>query len=515
MSEAAQQVQFRVTVADSPDGARNRIVVYDWFSRHAEGTPPRTGNAVEVLVDGEQAWGRVADDLEAAEHEVQIATWICRPDIELRRPESLAVSDPAARERFRLGHIVQRRADEGVRVRLLVWGMVYTPIVDRWMRKWFWRGHDNIDVLEQDHPRLIGSHHQKTLTIDARVGYCGGMNLKENDWDTTAHLAWEPRRSPHGSTASQRRQVEQRRVASTFLPRHDLMMRIEGPAVTDLVDNFAERWRASIKARARGPFARIVDALRRRLGVEPLPQLTPTRPTTDEPGTQWVQIVRTLPGADQGILDAYCRAIANARRYIYIENQYVRSPTIGRAIAQAMRRNPRLQVAIVVWPINDGDVSYIDPAGYWTAKTMQIIAEARPDFRLTRLLVMADAVDGARSWVPIDVHAKAMIIDDVWVTVGSANINDRGFETEGEINAVALDRGIARDLRLRLMAEHLELSPDDPRLAETSTAFALWHEHAARNAELRAHGEAPRSRVHAFVQYGPKYPPFGVGPGHF
>ncbi len=508
-------VEFCVSVADTPDGDFNRIVVYDWFSRAPDVASPKGGNEVEVLVDGEAAWGRVADDLEAAEAEVQIATWICRPDIELRRPENLAVSRPEEREQHRLGAILERLAGTGVRVRLLVWGMVYTPIVDRWMRRWFCRGRDNIDVLEQDHPRLIGSHHQKTLTVDARIGYCGGMNLKENDWDSPAHRVWEPRRSPHAAGPDARRQIAARVERPKFAPRHDLMMRIVGPAVGDLVNNFTQRWGESLRVRRKSLAGRLVDGLRQRLGTDPYPLLDPPRAPAEPSGQSWVQIVRTVPGGERAILDAYCRAIENARRYIYIENQYFRSPVIGRALASAMRRNDRLRVAVVVWPVNEGEVSYVDPAGYWTAETLRIIVEARPSFRLTRLLVSDVDAFGERHWLPVDVHAKAMVIDDVWFTVGSANINDRGFQTEAEINAVALDSGLAADMRVRLMAEHLELSPTDPRVTDVDAAFDLWEAHAADNPGRRARGERPRSRVHAFVQRGLPRPLFGVGSTHF
>ncbi|HWB80708.1 MAG TPA: phosphatidylserine/phosphatidylglycerophosphate/cardiolipin synthase family protein [Nannocystaceae bacterium] len=517
MSEAhtPDVVEFKVELASSPDGARNRIVVYDWFTRDSGSSPPRGGNRIEALVDGEQTWTRVADDLDRAQSEVQIATWMCRPDMELRRPEELATSEPGARARFRLGEVLERLAHADVRVRLLIWGMAYTPIVDRWMRRWFWRGHDNIDVLEQDHPTLIGSHHQKTLTIDGRVGYCGGMNLKENDWDTTEHRAWEPRRFPHRADAHARADAVRHITLPPFAPRHDLMVRVEGPAVGDLLHNFAERWQQSLAARRQRFGARLVDALRRRLGGDPAPVLP--APASEQPraGEQWVQIVRTQPGGEAGILRAYYRAIYNARRYIYIENQYFRSPDIGLALAQALAANPRLRIIVVVWPINEGAVSFVDPSGYYTAQTLQAIRRARPDFELTRLLVTADDAGGERHWLPVDVHAKVMIIDDVWITVGSANINDRGFKTEGEINAVVLDELVATDLRKRLMAEHLGLSPDDPVLDDVDRAFDLWNFHGHENPRLRALEREPLSRVHYFVQDAQDRPPLGVGSGIF
>jgi phosphatidylserine/phosphatidylglycerophosphate/cardiolipin synthase-like enzyme len=118
-------------------------------------------------------------------------------------------------------------------------------------------------------------------------------------------------------------------------------------------------------------------------------------------------------------------------------------------------------------------------------------------------------------WQEVDVHAKVMVIDDVWLTVGSANINDRGFKTEGEINAVVLDKGLAKDLRKRLMAEHLELAPEDPRLDDVDQAFDLWDEHGRENPKRKEREEDPLSRVHHFVQEGPPWPPLWVGSGVF
>jgi phosphatidylserine/phosphatidylglycerophosphate/cardiolipin synthase-like enzyme len=67
----------------------------------------------------------------------------------------------------------------------------------------------------------------------------------------------------------------------------------------------------------------------------------------------------------------------------------------------------------------------------------------------------------------IYVHAKLMIVDDVFVSVGSSNLNRRGFFHDGEVNAFAIPAHLKRDpdnpalrLRCRLWAEHLGLSPE-------------------------------------------------------
>jgi len=67
----------------------------------------------------------------------------------------------------------------------------------------------------------------------------------------------------------------------------------------------------------------------------------------------------------------------------------------------------------------------------------------------------------------IYVHAKLMIIDDVFLSVGSANLNRRGHFHDGEINAITMPQHLKRDpvnparrLRCQLWGEHLGLTPE-------------------------------------------------------
>jgi phosphatidylserine/phosphatidylglycerophosphate/cardiolipin synthase-like enzyme len=499
---------FRVKLCESPDDEPLTIVVYDWFTQ--EGTPPRAGNKAEVLVDGAQTWAYVHSDLQAAQKDIQIATWLCRPDMELVRPKEYGVTEPAEREQYRFGQILDEKAKHGVIARVLLWGMTYTPVLNAWLRKWHWTPDDRIELMEQDHPLLIGSYHQKTMTIDGRIGYCGGMNIKENDWDTNEHPVFDPRRNPHRTNKAFRLLVRDKKKSTKFLPRHDLTVRFEGPAVRDLSLNFTERWNQCVCAQRTTLRGRIWIWLRRRLGFEPAQRLLPIpEPEIPAPpaGGQLVQIARTTPCGEEGILDLYRRAIGNARRYIYIENQYFRSPTLAEELKNACKKNPRLQLVAVVWPINDGKKSFFDPSSYWTAHTQDIIRQARPNFQLTRLLSADRDADGRLQYVTVDVHAKVMIVDDEWLTVGSANINERGFKYEAEINAAILDKKTARDLRIRLMAEHLKIPAAEAplKLSDIDAAFNLWEQHCSANQQSRTNGQMAASNVHHFNQKAYKF----------
>jgi phosphatidylserine/phosphatidylglycerophosphate/cardiolipin synthase-like enzyme len=99
---------------------------------------------------------------------------------------------------------------------------------------------------------------------------------------------------------------------------------------------------------------------------------------------------------------------------------------------------------------------------------------------------------------PIYVHAKAVIVDDVWAMVGSANLNRRSWTHDSEVACAVLDqerdprqpidpgglgdgaRVFARELRLRLWREHLGLGDDDARLLDPVAGFEAWRASAAR-----------------------------------
>jgi len=117
---------------------------------------------------------------------------------------------------------------------------------------------------------------------------------------------------------------------------------------------------------------------------------------------------------------------------------------------------------------------------------------------------------------PVYVHAKVCIIDDVWATVGSDNLNRRSWTHDSELSCSVIDsdlddrapldpgglgdgsRRFARALRLSLWAEHLGRSPEDPELLNLANCLALWEDTARELATWKTHpgGRArPPSRV--------------------
>ncbi len=84
-------------------------------------------------------------------------------------------------------------------------------------------------------------------------------------------------------------------------------------------------------------------------------------------------------------------------------------------------------------------------------------ASSASSSRLTahhRLLVGTIGPPG-RERPPVYVHAKVAVVDDRWLTVGSANLNEHSLFNDTEVNVVTDDAALARSVRERLWMEHL------------------------------------------------------------
>jgi phosphatidylserine/phosphatidylglycerophosphate/cardiolipin synthase-like enzyme len=104
------------------------------------------------------------------------------------------------------------------------------------------------------------------------------------------------------------------------------------------------------------------------------------------------------------------------------------------------------------------------------------------------------AVGGEREW-PVYVHAKVGIVDDAWMTIGSANLNEHSLFNDTEMNLVTRDGVLIRDTRLRLWAGHLERDVEAISGNPTTVIDAIWKPTAEEQAERRAKGQRLTHRL--------------------
>jgi phosphatidylserine/phosphatidylglycerophosphate/cardiolipin synthase-like enzyme len=473
----------------------------------AEGdTPVHDGDSrVSYYLDGRSALFALCCALLCARSSVYLANWGLTAHLELvRGQEQRAGADGSpAQEALRallraeglgdeeiafwqthkltvkevLGYAVSHGAD----VKVLLWNSLPLPAYSHYYPRLTCDALSQVGVtcLLDNSARGILHHpaeslHQKLSVIDNRVAFVGGIDPmveKNHDfdrWDTSAHLfTTELRQTSEGTTPH---------------PWHDVHARIEGPAVADVAYNFRQRWNAVVQRYERW---HILPA-RRHFYQQARVEAQPAPPAVEQ-GTEAVQIARTIPRHTyhfrprvvQGIAQLYMHAIRNAQRFIYLENQYlwVRSYT-GLDIPFLGRDNPEMEQIMreLINALQRGvSVSIVLPdhpapgRAFSDASIKRIRAEA-PDavsegrFRAFCLATSTSQEDGEH-YRPIYVHAKVAVVDDLWVTVGSANLNNRGLRDDVEINVATLDAGLARGLRLRLWAEHLGLLNADEILA--------------------------------------------------
>jgi phosphatidylserine/phosphatidylglycerophosphate/cardiolipin synthase-like enzyme len=410
------------------------------------GSPaPRDGCEVDVLVDGAQALPRIAEALLGARSHVHIAAWHLAPDFGLTRDAH------ARRLREVLGDLAQR-----VEVRVLLWAgaplPVFTP--DRAelgvVRRALTRG-TRVKCALDGRERPMHCHHEKLVIVDGEIAFVGGIDLTAlggDRFDSSEH----PMRSRLGW--------------------HDVACRISGPAVGDVEEHFASRWR---------------EASGERLQAAPSP---------GKAGERTLQVVRTLPEriydfeprGDFGVLEAYTRALRSARKFVYLESQFLWSSQIVDILVEKLRTPPsegfRVVVLLPAKPNNGADT---------TRGQLGVLVDA-DDGAKRFLAATVSARSGALS-APLYVHAKVGIVDDSWLTIGSANLNEHSLFNDTEMNVVTCDSALARETRLRLWSEHLErplagLQGDPCQLIDE-----LWRPIATEQLHRRTRGDSPTHRL--------------------
>jgi phosphatidylserine/phosphatidylglycerophosphate/cardiolipin synthase-like enzyme len=358
------------------------------------------------------------------------------------------------------------------------------------------------ETLFDERVRRGGSHHQKMFVVRRRgrpeddVAFVGGIDLCHGRRDDAAHHG-DPQAPP----------LDERYGPTP--PWHDATLEIRGPAVSHVLDVFSERWDDPTPLDHRNPYRALVHrAARMPKHPEPLPKRWDPPPAC---GPHQVQVLRTypkkrpaLPFAPEGersIAHAYTRAFAKAEQLIYIEDQYFWSEIVAATLADALRREPALQVIAVVprFPEEDTILSGT-PMRWGQQQAVDLLREAGG-----QRFALYDLANAAGT--PVYVHAKVCVVDDEWMTCGSDNLNLRSWTHDSELTCAVVDTEgrLPRDLRTSLWSEHLGLPPDDPRLADLARATSLWSDRAHDpDSRIRPHA-VPRVRRATRLWAGPAY----------
>lgn len=134
-------------------------------------------------------------------------------------------------------------------------------------------------------------------------------------------------------------------------------------------------------------------------------------------------------------------------------------------------------------------------------KERTILPQEQPGLKIHLCTLVAPDTPAKHAWSDVYVHAKVMLIDDAFMTLGSANINTRSMEVDSELNIAHHRPEITLPLRQRLWGMHTKSQGAQIDPAE---AFDAWGWLLTVNKEARSKGEKPRASLIEFYRGSPK-----------
>jgi len=330
---------IRLMIAASPWARTNR---FDSFA------PVRPNCFAQWLVDGRDHMWVVSRALNQAKDVIYIHDWWLSPELYMRRP-------PAISQKWRLDRLLKRKAEEGVKIFVIVYRNIESaiPIDSQYTKFSLLDLHPNIFVQRSPNQfrqnTFFWAHHEKICIVDHTLAFVGGVDLCFGRWDTPQHplvddkpTGFEPSDHPKDADHCQlwpgkdysnpriqdfyalnkpyEEMYDRQRVCR--MPWHDISMQVVGQPARDLTRHFVQRWNY---------------ILRQRKPTRPTPFLLPPpdfNPADLEAlgldGTCEVQILRsagpwslgTPEKTEHSIMNAYIKLIEESEHFVYIENQF-------------------------------------------------------------------------------------------------------------------------------------------------------------------------------------------------
>ena len=306
----------------------------------------------------------------------------------------------------------------------------------------------------------IGSHHQKFMVVKRggeTIAFCGGLDIESRKvpatWSYAGLAAW-----------------------------HDIHVKLRGPIARDFEKEFALRWN-----REKGS-STVVPSPNPWSGYDTLSVPTPPVDTDvdAEPGRQLedMQMARTVSSeatfsaftTDQdNVKQIYHNIVGAAGSFLYFENQYFRSLDLADWIVAKGTANPGLVAIFVVVDVpEEGD----DPV-------TQHGNHLQFEF-FDRILNAFGSRAAVYTMTQRAVHSKFLLADDRYLTIGSANANERSFQLDSELNVAIDNASLAASFRQRLWAHNLGTTQGIVGSWGVADFIPQWDAVAAANAGLDA-----------------------------
>ncbi|MES2854908.1 MAG: phospholipase D-like domain-containing protein [Bdellovibrionota bacterium] len=386
-----------------------------------------------LLVDGTAYYSDLYKTLLLAQERVFIQGWDFCSEVELPTPQSAD-----GKTSIPLSELLLKLVDDRphLEVKILIWDA--KPYFSRFRESQddakTVLAHPRIQLVFDSHLPTFASFHQKLVVIDSSIAYVGGIDLTANRMDDRRH-------SPKNDEASEKKYGK-------FLPIHDVQLRLTGSAASDIAEMARENWWRATGLQLESAVPRMELASSAEFKWAPA-VISRTRARWQE----WEE-VREIEALLPNL-------IRSAKKYIYIECQYLSSDTVTAALRESLQRPQGPEIVIVTGKTHHG---------WWEKRTLGImrnrqIQKLRADDQHGRFDIFHPSLPGCED--DFCVHSKLILVDGRYACVGSANLTNRSLGLDTEC-CVTFDFGGAVEgdelpskWCQQLLAEHLDCAVDE------------------------------------------------------
>ncbi len=399
-----------------------------------------------MLIDGRDYFRAFYRAARAAEKYILLSGWEFDSNFALLRGKDAELAGEEPRLLPFLNSLCESKPN--LRIFILAWDFSLIYGLDReWFQELYfnWTTNERLKFCFDQCSSFDASHHQKFVVIDGKFAFAGGLDLCAARWDERDHRLHNPLRVDGGAP---------------YRSFHDLQSYHRGQLASDLAELFTARWKVACCEDLELPS----DAGGADIEIEPTIALAATEVAISR--TQTEASCSEKPTLE--IRALFLDAIAAADRLIYIENQYFSSEAMFEALAARMRSAGRPELEIVLMIAKDAD-AFLEQLSIGIAQSRlvrqlrEIARETGHHLGIYYPTSVALGGEGLETYI----HSKLLLVDDRFLTVGSANMNNRSLGYDTELNVAWEGRGddelsrTIRAARIDLLAEHTGLSMDE------------------------------------------------------
>jgi len=392
----------------------------------------------EEIMEAGPYYERISALLEDAQHYAIFVGWQIDSRLPLRRPSPPTPELAKESLKQKILRLVEEKPD--FHFYFLMWDHAYFYILERetWQGRVWDEIHPRVHFIFDNRHAFGGSHHEKACIIDGKIALCGGIDLCDERWDTPQHLFYDRRRSLEWKS-------------ERHGPYHDVAVQVTGPICAQIQEHVRTRWEA--------------------ISAIPFPE-TPQvfRPS---PNAHAVYLSRTLVDVDAGATKPVIREIEFlfrdlihlAKRRIILEGQYYWSKEINDLLIAKMhaeKMHSNFEIVLILADIQRLR-ALTQQMSFYELKLLEKLDQAARETGCKLTLgcpyvfpsVEDTVFDREARPKPVYIHSKVIIVDDRFISIGSANLATRALRLDTEINLTLEARTEFEYHHIRRFSENL------------------------------------------------------------